>query len=443
MRKYESVGFAVPDVMLPKKGADLYRWAVVACDQYTSQPDYWARVKDTVADAPSTLHLVYPEVFLNESENEKEARIKSIHDTMGKYLADGIFETYEGLIYVERTVDDRVRRGIVGCIDLERYSFKPGSTSLVRATEGTILERIPPRVRIRKGAPMEFPHILILVDDPKDTMLAPLQAGKDSLTKLYDFDLMEEGGHLAGFLVDSLELEEKVVAALEQLAQPNVFIDKYGVAKETPVLLYAVGDGNHSLATAKTIWEDAKKEGATLDSPLRWALVEYGNLHDPALIFEPIHRLMFDLPQDYDIVAEFTKHYAGKVNEQNVADLKEMEKLVATSTAQLHKIGVICPKGLRVLEVAQPGFEMPVATLQTFLDPVIQRFGLDTIDYIHGADVLESMAKVEGKIGFLLPAMDKNDLFKSVIMEGALQRKTFSMGDAHEKRFYLEGRCLE
>ena len=206
MRKYESVGFALPDVMLPKKGADLYRWAVVACDQYTSHPDYWARVKDTVADAPSTLHLVYPEVFLNESENEKEARIKSIHDTMGKYLADGIFETYEGLIYVERTVDDRERRGIVGCIDLERYSFKPGSTSLVRATEGTILERIPPRVRIRKGAPMEFPHILILVDDPKDTMLAPLQAGKDSLTKLYDFDLMEEGGHLAGFLVDSLEL---------------------------------------------------------------------------------------------------------------------------------------------------------------------------------------------------------------------------------------------
>ncbi|HOA14421.1 MAG TPA: DUF1015 domain-containing protein [Myxococcota bacterium] len=442
MRKFESIGIAVPDVLIPAEGSAFDRWAVVACDQYTSQPDYWAAVRDKVGDAPSTLNIIYPEVFLNEPESDKEARIAAIHDSMGRYIESGLLARHEGLVYVERTVDSRTRRGIVACIDLEKYDFNRGSTTLVRATEGTILERIPPRVRIRKGAPLELPHILILVDDPDDAMIGPIEAARDRLEKLYDFELMQEGGHLAGYLVDQPDLEAGIVDALKALADPGEFANKYALKHQMPVLLFAVGDGNHSLATAKAIWEDAKAAGAGLDSPLRWALVEFENLHDKALVFEPIHRVLFELNPDRDILTEFETHYAGRIRRVPVKDIDALKSMVAESDRNTHRIGVACPDGYLVLEVTAPDAGLPVGTLQVFLDRFMKDGGAREIDYVHGADVVNRLGRSPGNIGFFLPAMDKHDLFRTVILDGVLPRKTFSMGEAHEKRFYMECRRL-
>jgi len=440
MRTYESAGVAVPDVLLPKAGTDLGKWAVVACDQYTSQPDYWAEARRLAGESPSTLNLIYPEVFLNEKEPEK--RIHSIHETMRKYLDSGLFEAREGLIYVERTVEGRTRRGLVSCIDLEKYDYNRGSTTLVRATEGTILERIPPRVRIRKGAPLELPHILILVDDPQDTMIGPIAAAKDKLEKAYDFELMQHGGHLAGYRVTDAALEKGILVALDRLADPKSFREKYELTQDLPVLLFAVGDGNHSLATAKAIWEDAKKNGAGLDSPLRWALVELENLHDKALVFEPIHRVLFHLAEGRDILGELDAHYPGKVKRVPVASVEAMKKLVESSDRTTHRIGAIHAGGYEVIEITGSGAGLPVGSLQTFLDPFVKGGGAKEIDYVHGTDVVDDLGRKPGNIGFFLPAMDKHDLFRSVILDGVLPRKTFSMGEAHEKRFYMECRRL-
>ncbi|HOD07673.1 DUF1015 domain-containing protein [Myxococcota bacterium] len=442
MRKFESVGIAVPDVLLPADANAAQRWAVVACDQYTSQPEYWEQVKKTVGNAPSTLNIIYPEVFLNEPEADKENRIGSIHRSMREYLDGGLFESREGLIYVERTVEGRTRRGLMACIDLSAYDYNRGSTTLVRATEGTILERIPPRVRIRKGAPLELPHILILIDDPADSMIGPLQAARNGMKKLYDFELMQGGGHLAGFLVDDPALENGVIDALKALSDPAGFQARYDLPQKMPVLLFAVGDGNHSLATAKAIWEEAKANGAGPDSPLRWALVELENVHDNALVFEPIHRVLFDVDSHRHILDEFDRFYASKVKRVPVADLAAMKALVASSDRRTHRIGTVCEKGCMVLEVTDSGAGLPVGTLQAFLDPFVKGGGAREIDYVHGADVVDSLGRKPGNVGFFLPAMDKNDLFRSVLLDGVLPRKTFSMGEAHEKRFYMECRRI-
>lgn len=442
MRTFEKVGIAIPDVLLPKAGSAFDRWAVVACDQYTSQPEYWAAVRKNVGDAPSTLNIIYPEVFLNEPETEKERRIQSIHAHMRRYLDDGLFTAREGLVYVERTVDGRTHHGVIACVDLEKYDYNRGSTTLVRATEGTIVERIPPRVRIRKGAPLELPHILILVDDPSDMMIGPLMAARDCFEKLYDFDLMQGGGHIAGWLVNDSDREKAVVDALAALSEPAAFGAKYELENQPPVLLFAVGDGNHSLATAKAIWEDAKQHGAGLDSPLRWALVEFENVHDDALRFEPIHRVLFDVDAGRDIIAEFVAACPGRIGRVHVAGLEEMQALVATSDRQTHRFGVISAAGLEVISVTGSSAGLPVGTLQAFLDPFLKGGGAKEIDYVHGADVTLDLGRKPGNLGFILPAMDKNDLFRSVIMDGVLPRKTFSMGEAHEKRFYLECRRL-
>lgn len=443
MRTIDNLGIAIPDVLLPRPGSAFEKWAVVACDQYTSQPGYWAAVREFVGDAPSTLNVIYPEVFLNEPEAEKEARIRSIHSHMREYLDGGLFTAREGLVYVERTVDGATHHGVVACVDLERYDYNRGSTTLVRATEGTIVERIPPRVRIRKGAPMELPHILILVDDPADTMIGPLQAARADFEKLYDFELIQGGGHVAGYLVDDSAIERGVVDALAALADPVAFRARYGLESGTPVLLYAVGDGNHSLATAKAIWEDAKSNGAGPDSPLRWALVEFENVHDDALRFEPIHRVLFDVDARRDIVAELDAFYPGKVRRTRVETLDEMRALVASSDRATHRFGMISADGLQVVSVTGSAAGLPVGTLQAFLDPFVKGGGAREIDYVHGADVVFDLGRNPGNAGFFLPGMDKHDLFRSVILDGVLPRKTFSMGEAHEKRFYLECRRLD
>lgn len=446
MRAYESIALGIPEILLPQAGLDLTKWAVIACDQYTSEPAYWEKAAGLVGDAPSTLHLIYPEVFLNEPEPEKNARIGRIRKTMADYFARGLFNSAEGLVFVERTTGGKTRKGLVAALDLEHYDYRKGSTTLIRATEGTIIERIPPRVRIREGAPMELPHIMVLIDDPADEVIGPVAAAAGTLPKLYDFELMLGSGHLAGYRVAGRALEENLVRGLTRLAEPRAFAAKYGLKDGTPVLLYAMGDGNHSLATAKTIWEKTKEAAggaaAVKDSPLRYAIVELVNVHDEALAFEPIHRVLFDIASGRDLVAEMKAFYGGHVRYESLCCLNMMKAAVDSQTGPAHRIGLITPEGFGVLEAEAAGSNLPVGTLQNFLDVFLKDKGAREIDYVHGTDVVAELGAKPGNMGFYLAGMRKTDLFKTVILDGALPRKTFSMGEAWEKRFYMEGRKL-
>ncbi len=436
MKTHDAIGVQIPKILLPKPGIDLKKWAVIACDQFTSQPEYWAKAGQFVGSAPSTLNLILPEVHLEQPGVED--RIHRIQNTMRQYLTDGIFETSENFVYVERTVGGHTRKGLVLALDLERYDYSKGSTSLIRATEGTIIERIPPRVKIRDGAAMELPHILVLIDDPACTVIEPIAAAKGKLTPRYNFDLMQNSGHLAGYLVPA-DLEEQAVQALEALARPETFAAKYGVATNLPVLLFAMGDGNHSLATAKAYWEKIKAK-VGMNHPARYALVEIENVHDEALVFEPIHRILFGLKRD--ILAEMNAHFGGNYTFTPLADAKTMVSRVDKASGPKQAIGVVSDKGFGLIEIANPTSNLPVGTLQAFLDPFIKGGGAEKIDYVHGNEVVVSLGSKPGNIGFYVPAMDKSDLFKTVILDGALPRKTFSMGEAHEKRFYMECRKI-
>ena len=445
MKTHDSVALGIPEIMLPRKGVDLSKWAVVACDQFTSEPEYWEKVTRFIGAAPSTLNLIYPEVYL--AEKNPEARIARIRDSMNSYLEKDVFETREGFVYVERATGRLTRKGLMVCLDLEQYDFRREATSLIRATEGTILERIPPRVKIRQGAPIEIPHIMVLVDDPSDTVIGPLTRKKAELQKLYDFDLMMNSGHLTGYIVSGSELEAKVINSLKELADPDVFAKKYLSCRGTPVLLFAMGDGNHSLATAKTIWEKTKESSANktgvLNSPLRYALVELVNLHDKALVFEPIHRALFDLEPGRDVLKEMGDFYPGRCRYSEVRSLQALESAVDSQKAGSHKIGVITSSGFGLIEVENPEANLPVGTLQNFLDVFLKKKGARGIDYVHGTESVAQIGKKQSAMGLYLPAMNKNDLFKTVILEGVLPRKTFSMGEAWQKRFYMETRRLQ
>jgi hypothetical protein len=441
MKTHESIAIGIPDILLPKSGVDLSKWAVIACDQFTSEPEYWQKVGDIVYDAPSTLNLIYPEVYLGEKD--PDSRIASIRYHMNLYLQEGLLEQKQGFIYVERQTGQQIRKGLMVCIDLDQYDFHKGSSSLVRATEGTILDRIPPRVKIREGAPLEVPHIMVLIDDPENTVIGPLIQNKDRLERLYDIELMMDSGHLAGYRVNEPEVENGIIQSLQALAAPEAFEKKYDLSPQTPVLLFAMGDGNHSLATAKSIWEKTKKNTqAILDSPLRYALVELVNLHDEALNFEPIHRALFGLVDGSDVLEEMKAFYLGRSRFVPVSSADEMMATVDAQHGSPHKIGVITPSGFGVVEITNPDSNLPVSTLQNFCDVFLEEGGLKEIDYIHGSDTIIQLGKKAGSMGFYLPAMNKQDLFKTVILDGALPRKTFSMGEAWEKRFYMEARKL-
>ncbi len=389
--------FKKADILIPRD-VDHSKWSVVACDQYTSQPEYWNEVSRIVGAAPSALNIVFPESFLEEGDG----RIEKINKKMAEYIEEGIFEEcLNSMIYVERTMSNgKVRKGIIGAVDLEDYDFSVGSKSKIRATEGTVLERIPPRVKIRENAPLELPHIMLLIDDTNKTVIEKCEKGE----KIYDFDLMQNSGHLSGWLLSDSEAE-RILLALSHL-------DKNAAGN----LLFAVGDGNHSLATAKTCWENLKKTITPEEQenhPARFCLVEIENIHDEALEFEPIHRVVFDVNPE-ELIAEFKAYYPETQEMDNGG-----QHIIYTYAGK---------KG--DLYVKNPSSTLAVGTLQAFLDEKGYK-----VDYIHGADVTEQLSYKEGNIGFLLPAMEKSDLFKSVIADGALPRKTFSMGEAEDKRF--------
>ncbi len=437
MKIISDIGIQIPQVYLPKPGTDLKKWAVIACDQFTSEPEYWHDVEKIVGDAPSTLNLTFPEVHLEKEGGDQ--RIQNIQTTMRKYMDDGVLQPRDGLIYVERTVAGKTRKGVVLCLDLEAYDYNKGSSSLIRATEGTIVDRLPPRIKIREGAAMELPHILVLIDDPNRTVIEPLSAAKAKLEKIYDFDLMLDSGHLAGYAV-SEEFENKVVEALRGLAKPETFAAKYGIGKDQPVLLFAMGDGNHSLATAKAIWEKMKPQ-VGMDHPSRYALVEIENVHDDGLEFEPIHRVLFNLKKD--LFAELKKTFGDNFSYTEVASGEAMIQKVDSADGQKQAIGLVGGgQKFGVIEIAHASSNLAVGTIQSFIDSFLKDGGAEKVDYVHGEDVVERLALQAGNVGFYLAGMHKSDLFKTVILDGALPRKTFSMGEAREKRFYMEARKI-
>ncbi len=439
MKIIEDIGVLVPEVHLPRAGVDPGKWAVIACDQFTSEPEYWREVERTVGQSPSTLNLIFPEVYL-ESPGKAE-RIAKIQAAMRKYLDERVLEANEGFVYVERQVGGRLRKGLLLALDLERYDYSKGSSSLVRATEGTIVERLPPRMKIREGAPLELPHILVLIDDPEGVVIEPLGKVHQQLRKLYDFELMLDSGHLTGYLLDGAR-ERQVIKALRGLARPETFRAKYGLDEHQPVLLFAMGDGNHSLATAKAVWEKMKPQ-VGMDHPARYALVEIENVHDEGLRFEPIHRVVFGVRRE---VREALRETFGSGFEYElVGGEAEMVLRVDAEQGVPHRIGLIVGGSqpeFGVLEVANPDSNLPVGTLQGFLDPFMKGGGAERIDYVHGGDAVRRLGSQPGNAAFYLPPLGKSSLFKTVILDGVLPRKTFSMGEAREKRFYMEARKI-
>ena len=421
---FKKLGFYPADILLPKD-ADMSKWAVVACDQFTSQPEYWQAVEDYVGEAPSALRLILPEAKLNAPDVED--RIGKINASMQRYLEKGVFKSLDhSMLYMERTQSDgKIRHGLIGMVDLEQYDFTPGSGALIRATEGTVLERIPPRVRVRKDAPIELPHVMLLIDDPDGTVIEPLTGERAAMEPVYDFPLQQGGGHLRGWKLTERQINA-VADALSELCTEEETERKYGLKNAAP-LLFAVGDGNHSLATAKQCYENLKKvtsrnEWASL--PARYALVEVVNNHDEALQFEPIHRVLFGVEPE-QVLAALKAFYPGAYE-------GEGEGHTIAYTYEGHKGFITIPR---------PKVQLAVGSLQAFIDDYL-RSHAGEVDYIHGDEVTDELGSKPGNIGFKVPGMGKEQLFKTVMADGVLPRKTFSMGHAQDKRYYVEARRI-
>ena len=430
--EWEKFGFHIPQMMVPKDGTDYYKWAVVACDQYTSEPEYWEEAEKIVGDAPSTLKLMLPELYLDKP-GEAE-RIAKIRETMKQYMSDGTLQTLEpGAMLIKRTAEGRTRLGLVIATDLDSYDFNKGSTSLTRATEGTVVERIPPRLRIREGAPIEMPHIMILIDDPDKSVIEPL-VNKDAKV-VYDTDLMMDGGHITGKFIPEKDLDgaKAALSALYDKAEKQ-----YGAGN---VIFQAMGDGNHSLATAKTAWENLKKTLTPEEAknhPARYALCEIENIHDNGIVFEPIHRVIFAKEGQTGMqMVEHLIDLLGKANGK--AYLAESGDAVP---AGAFAIPYITDEKCGNIIIEQPSNKLEVGALQNALDIMVKEEKCCDIDYIHGTDSTQKLASQKGNAGFMLPAMDKFMLFPAVAADGALPRKTFSMGEANEKRYYIEARQI-
>ncbi len=416
---FERIGIRPAQILLPAAGVKPETWACIACDQYTSEPEYWEKAFAVAGDAPSAIRLILPEYNLKNSES----LIPQIHSTMADYLAQGLLTpaVNPGFILCERTIASGTRLGLVCAVDLEQYSFEKGSLPLIRPTEQTITDRLPPRLKIRRGAPVELTHIMILIDDPDRTVLEPLQADKAALRKVYDFDLMMNGGHLAGWAVDSAEKVAQVDRSL------NALMDTKG---EHPLLL-AVGDGNHSLATAKAYWNEIREglsEAERENHPARFALCEIVNIHDEALMFEPIYRIL-----------------TGTTRSAVMADWKayaEAKGMSLAADGSDHRFTVVSADGEETVAVLNPEGAIPCETIQKFLDAFLAKHPEAGIDFIHGEGSLRALAAKPETVGFLLPDIDKHSFFRDVEKLGVLPRKTFSMGEADEKRFYMEAKRI-
>lgn len=427
-RDYPDIALHVPTLLLPGPEIPLPAWSVIACDQYTSQPEYWEETRRLVAETPSTLDLVLPEAHLGRDDLEEA--IGRINRRMARFLADGtLIEHPPAFMLVERELGRSTpRRGLLVALDLERFDYSDGARELIRSTEGTDPARLPTRMAVRRHAPLETPHILVLIDDPDGTVIEPLS--RCQLPEAYDFELMQGGGRVRGRWVNEEKLISTTASRLRALVRGD------------PPMLYAMGDGNHSFAAARGIWEESK-EPAGADHPGRYALVELVNIHDPALCFEPIHRLV-DGVEPQELLQAMTRHFADQgVRHRTYPDEGIWRLVCAVEPAtNMHLLPYRTATTFGVVEIETPSLKLETATLHAFLDPYLEEHGAAAVDYIHGEGALAELSGTAGRIGFVLPAMDKHDLFASVVEEGATPRKTFSLGEADEKRFYLECRRI-
>ena len=426
-------------MLLPAPEIDLEKWAVVACDQYTSQPDYWCKVQKLVGDAPSTLRLTLPEIWLEETDAPE--RIKAISRTMEEYQTNGLLRpTAPGMMLVRRQMEGVTapRWGLVMAVDLEAYDYREGSNSPIRPTERTVPQRIPARLAVREAATLELPHILLLIDDPQRSVIDPVVAIRDELEKAYDTPLMLGGGQLTGWFIPEGPLPDKIQQALETLAAPERLRERYGAPADAPALQFATGDGNHSMAAARARWEQIRETltpQQRLEHPARWALAEVVNLQDESLEIEPIHRLVAGVnPQT--VLQDAVNYFAAQgAQAQLLEQAPEKEDPWAVRWVAGEKTGWLCiqPNGR---------WALPVAALQAFLDDRLPHWQGAKPDYIHGEETLCNLCAGAQSIGFVLPEFRKEDLFRGVVLDGVLPRKTFSMGRAQDKRYYMEARRI-
>ncbi len=410
------LGVAPGSMLLPAPRVDLRYWSVIACDQFTSQPEFWRQAEEEVGSRPSTLRMILPEAFLREGEAERESRILSIARTMEDYLAAGVFrESFDGMLLTERTTASGSRAGLLLCADLEAYDFKPGSRPLIRATEETVLSRLPPRLGIRERSALELSHVLLLVDDPEDTVIGQACARRDRLRQAYDIDLLMGGGRLRGWELQGGEALREIFGALNRLR------DRAGDGG----MLFAVGDGNHSLAAAKAHWERLKPglpPAARESHPARFAMAELVNLHSPALRFEAIHRAVFGVDR--------------------TRLLSLLEPLRPHPDAEAPDIVLAAREGDLPLRLSLPEGGSVLGAVQRLLDSPPDGAQFGEVDYVHGEEALRDLVRARGAAGLLLPAFRKGDLFRQVEAQGRLPKKAFSMGSANEKRFYMECRRI-
>jgi hypothetical protein len=437
----QRLGIQIPKILLPKEGTDLTCWSVVACDQYTSDKAYWDRVETRVGQSPSTLRITLPEIFLEAPD--VESRIKSIHDSMKSYLDQGILtELGEAIIYIERcTESSGLRQGLLFAMDLERYDYARDSRTLIRATEGTIVDRIPPRLRVRKEAAIELPHIMILINDPKKRLIETTASCLKSKKKIYDISLMEQGGNLAGWAIEDNTAISELITILTDLLHEA----EQSQCTDSP-LFFAMGDGNHSLATAKAHWESQKlvlrsaglSNDEVMSHPARFALAEIVNIHSPGLRFEPIHRAIFcsDIGQMSSFIQSHP--FVKKVSQIKESELKA---LLASPEGQT-MAGLWDGTQFYSLEFADPKSKLPPA----FIDEIFnswnaQKSSKARIDFIHG---WEDNKKLSGEVAVacFVPVIARERLFQWVAEKGPLPRKAFSMGDAEEKKYYMESRKI-
>ena len=411
------------DIYLPDfNKIDGHKWATVACDQFTSEPEYWEKAAEVAKNSPSALNVILPEAYLSETEE----RIDKINQTMREYLKNVLVCHKNTMIYLERVQSDgKVRRGIVGAVDLEDYDYTKGSESLIRATEGTVLERIPPRVRIRRNAEIELPHIMILIDDEQRSVIEPICEKASGYSLAYDFDLMLGGGHVTGKFIPESDIDQ-INGALASLASSERMLEKYGL--NCPPLLFAMGDGNHSLATAKALYEQIKAEigEAALSHPARYALCEIVNLHDDALEFEPIYRVVF-----------------GVQPESFIKELEEYAENLCGADDSEQRIEYVYGQTRGEIVIKSPESQLTVGSVQQFIDDYVKTHAGAEVDYIHGLNSTYTLAQKENAVGLTFGGMEKNQLFRTVICDGALPRKTFSMGHAEDKRYYIECRRIK
>lgn len=422
--------FVAADILLPAAGTPLDPWACIAVDQFTSQPEYWQRAEELAQGKPSTLHIVLPEAYLGTPQ--EDARLESIRHTMETYRAEVLTRQVHGYVYVERTqMDGSIRQGLVGAVDLEAYDYAPGTQPAIRPSESTVVERIPPRLKVRRGALLETPHVMMLADDPGKTLIEPIGLQKDKLPLLYDGELMLGGGHLRGWAVEDPSVIAQIDGALAALADPAAFDRRWpAAAGQTPMVL-AVGDGNHSLATAKAYWEELKPtltEEERLHHPARWCLAEVCNVHSPAIEIEPIHRVVFGVSarELYEALDRWDQAQ-GRHTEPSSQRCKLADR-----------------QGEIEVALQNPPAPLTVGSVEAFLEEWLPQHPQAHVDYIHGASTALALAARPGAptTAILLPDFAKADLFRGVVLGGVLPRKTFSMGHAEEKRYYNECRVI-